>query len=114
MRRSSTITLKRSTYDGLLQRIEDLEDAMEMRTIETQAHNRRYLPDELVGRRLEGEHPLRLWREHRQLTMEALAKRARTAQSYISEIETGKKPGSVAALKRLADALDVTIDDIVV
>lgn len=112
MRGSNAVTLKRSTYDGLLERIEDLEDAMEMRTIETQAHNRRYLPESWWGRRLEGEHPLRLWREHCQLTMEALAKRARTAQSYISEIEMGKKPGSVP--RCCADPLDVTIDDIVV
>jgi transcriptional regulator with XRE-family HTH domain len=34
-------------------------------------------------------------------------------QSYISEIETGKKPGSIATMKALADALDVTIDDLV-
>jgi transcriptional regulator with XRE-family HTH domain len=33
-------------------------------------------------------------------------------QSYISEIETGKKPGSIDAWRRLAAALDVTIDDL--
>lgn len=112
MRRSDTIILKRSKYESLIERIEDLEDAMDMRTIETRADKRHYLPDDLVGRRLAGEHPSRLWREHRQLTMEALAEKARTAQSYIAEIETGKKPSSVTVLKRLADALDVTIDDI--
>jgi transcriptional regulator with XRE-family HTH domain len=35
------------------------------------------------------------------------------ARAYLSEIETGKKPGSVAALKRLAKVLGVDIDDLV-
>ena len=95
-------------------RTEDLEDAIDMRAIEAQAGGRNYLPDELVDRLLEGEHPLRLWRECRGLTMEALAEKTGTGQSYISDIETGKKAGSVAALKKLADALGVTIDDIVI
>lgn len=35
MRRSDTIILKRSKCESLIERIEDLEDAMDMRTIET-------------------------------------------------------------------------------
>jgi transcriptional regulator with XRE-family HTH domain len=34
--------------------------------------------------------------------------------SYLSEIETGKKAGSIAVLKRLAAALGVTVDDVIV
>ena len=35
------------------------------------------------------------------------------AASYLSEIERGLKPGSVATLSRIADALCTTIDSLV-
>jgi transcriptional regulator with XRE-family HTH domain len=41
------------------------------------------------------------------------AKRAGMPVSYISEIETGRKRGIVAAFKKLAAALALDIDDIV-
>lgn len=68
------------------------------------------MSDELVGRMLAGEHPLRLWREHRNMTVRGLAKRAGLTAAYVSEIETGRKPGSLTALKALAAALDVEVD----
>ena len=42
-----------------------------------------------------------------------LATAAGIAKSYLSSIETEKKPGSVSAMRRIAIALDVTIDDLV-
>jgi transcriptional regulator with XRE-family HTH domain len=47
--------------------------------------------------------------------LEALAKRAKVAQGYISEVEAGTKgrrPG-VSVLQRLARALDVAVSDFV-
>lgn len=62
---------------------------------------------------VEGENPLRFWRKKRGLTMAAIAKSAGISQSYVSDIENGRKDGSVAVLKRLAGILGVTLDDIV-
>jgi transcriptional regulator with XRE-family HTH domain len=45
--------------------------------------------------------------------MQDLAAKSGVVQSYLSEIETGKKPGSLAAMKAVAEALGVTIDDLV-
>lgn len=59
-----------------------------------------------------GEHPLRVWREHRGLTMTALGKAAGVPQSYISEVEAGKKIGSVDFYRRTADALGLLVDDL--
>ena len=43
-----------------------------------------------------------------------LATAAGIANSYLSDIENAlKKPGSVNAMKRIAIALDVTIDDLI-
>jgi transcriptional regulator with XRE-family HTH domain len=33
-------------------------------------------------------------------------------RGYLSEIENGKKPGSLSALKKLASALGVSLEDI--
>jgi predicted transcriptional regulator len=97
----------------LIGRLEELEDALALRAIEANPERREYVPVEILDRMLAGEHPLRVWREHSGLTMLALAEKSAVAQSYISEIETGRKPGSVAALKNLAGALGVTVDDII-
>ena len=40
--------------------------------------------------------------------------RAAISLGYLSEIERGRKPGSVAAMTRVADALGTTIDALVV
>ena len=60
-----------------------------------------------------GEHPVRIWREHRGMTQVCLAEYAGIDRVYLSEIEGRKKPGSVAALRALAEALSVTTDDLV-
>jgi DNA-binding Xre family transcriptional regulator len=112
-RAADTVTLSRREYEALVARIEDLEDAAEMRAIEATADMRVYLSADLVKRMRKGEHPLRIWREFRGLTMDKLAEKSGIGQSYLSEIETHKKPGSVSVLKALAEALDVSIDDIV-
>ena len=72
-----------------------------------------YAPVEL-GERIfvGGDHPVRVWREHRGLALGALAKEASIAQSYLSEIENGKKRGSVRALAALAKVLRVDIEDL--
>lgn len=71
------------------------------------------VPFELSKRLADGEHPVRVWREHRGLKASELAASAGVPASYLSDIEKGKKPGSVNALKRLAAALNVTVDDLI-
>jgi DNA-binding Xre family transcriptional regulator len=73
-----------------------------------------YLPAKLVRRLIDGETPLLIWRAHRGLTGHQLAERSGVPQSYISEIERAVKPGSVQALAKLARALGVSVDDLVV
>ena len=49
--------------------------------------------------RLAGESPVRIWRDHRALTQEALAKVSKVSRAMIAAIEAGRKTGGVAALK---------------
>jgi transcriptional regulator with XRE-family HTH domain len=61
---------------------------------------------------LAGESKVRVWREHRGLAAKALAKAARIAPAYPSQIEAGDREGSVATLRKIAAALRVDLDDI--
>jgi len=71
-------------------------------------------PMEIVEARSNGENPVRVFRTYRKMTMTELAAAAGISQPYLSDIENGKKKGSVDALKRIAVALRVDLDDLVV
>ncbi|HWK43549.1 MAG TPA: helix-turn-helix transcriptional regulator [Stellaceae bacterium] len=103
----------RAEFDAVLDRLQDLEDADFMREIEADSSRRDYLPLVAVKRLVAGEHPVRVWREHKGLSVTALAEAAGIARGYLSEIEAGKKPGSVSAYQALANAFRLSIDDIV-
>lgn len=51
--------------------------------------------------------PVKILRKYRGLTQEELAEAADLSRPYLTEIETGKKNGSVRVLTRIADVLDV-------
>lgn len=103
----------REEFDGVLDRLQDLEDADFMRAVEADSSSRDYLPLAAVKRLLAGEHPVTIWREQRGLSVTGLAENASITRSYLSEIEARKKPGSVSAYRQLAIALGVTIDDVI-
>ena len=114
-----TVTLTRAEYEALIERLEDAEDlaavaAAEAREAVLGKEKARadYLPIELVRRLSAGEHPVRVWRAHRGLGRDALAAAAGIAPSYLSEIETRRKPGSFSALAKLAAALHISLDDL--
>jgi len=81
-------------YDAAKARLEDGEDEL--------------IPLEITERRLSGEPALRIWREHRKLTQEQLAKKAKVSRALIAAIETDRKGGSVSTWKKLGAALDVS------
>jgi mRNA interferase RelE/StbE len=68
------------------------------------------IPLELIERKLQGEAPLRIWREFRNLTQHQLAKKSRVSRALIAAIETHRKSGSVGTWKKLGAALNVGWD----
>lgn len=114
-----TVTLRRADFEMMLEAVEDAEDTVALRGAETsekevgkELARADHLPVELVMRLMAGEHPVRVWREHRDLSPQALADKAGVGRSYLVEIEGHKKPGSVAAYRRLANAIGVAVDDL--
>lgn len=69
-------------------------------------------PDHVAERLLNGEHPVKVFREHRGLTQKQLADAAGLTQGYVSQIEAGVRVGTVDALRNIADALHVDLDDL--
>lgn len=71
------------------------------------------IPSQVVYALLDGENPIRVWREFRALTQQQLAGKAGISKPYLSQLESGKRRGTTAVLKRLALALDVSLEDLV-
>ena len=104
-------------YQRLLALAEDAEDirAANQAKQEIETEKDEPIPGDVVDRLIEGEvHPLLVWREYRGITQEVLAKKAEVGKSYISQIESGRKMGSVTVLAKIARVLNVDIDDLVV
>jgi DNA-binding XRE family transcriptional regulator len=115
-----TVTVSRGDWTRLLSELEDALDRVavaQRRRQEAgkgrQAARRDYLTAGEARRLLEGESPVKVWREKRGRSQRELAAAAGVSAAYLAEIETGRKPGSVAALARLARALEVQIEDII-
>jgi DNA-binding XRE family transcriptional regulator len=68
------------------------------------------LPDDILDAIVAGEEsPIKILRKHRGLTQTALAKQSGISRPYLTEIETGKKDGSIRAMKALAEVLGVNV-----
>ncbi|MEW6242598.1 MAG: helix-turn-helix domain-containing protein [Chloroflexota bacterium] len=71
------------------------------------------IPAEVVFAILEGENPVKVWREFRGLTQQQLAEAAGISKPYLSQIETGKRKGSADILSALAKVLNVTLEEVI-
>lgn len=100
-------------YRSLLEQAEGVADARDFdRAQANLAAGEELVPAALVDRLLTGEPPLRVWREHRGLTQEALAAQVGITKSYLSQLEGGKRGGSLPVLRRLATALALDLEDL--
>ena len=68
------------------------------------------LPKEVVDRLADGEHPVRVLREWRDVTQMSLSFKTHLSQSHISDIENGRRTGTPATLRLIADVLRVPLD----
>lgn len=117
---SDTVTISRADFEALLRAEEDVAD---LAAVEThRAHEARvgwdtakagYYTAEEAMALLDGTSPVKVWRRKRGMTQRALAAAADVSASYLAEIEAGKKPGSVDAVRRLAKTLNVPMECLV-
>lgn len=109
------VTIPIEEYKALRVAAEELADLRAYdRAVDALARGEEeHVPVEVARRMVAGESPLRVWREFRGLTQQALAEISRVNRVQITDIELGKGTGSVATLLKLASALDVTVDDLI-
>ena len=114
-----TVTISRADLDALIDAAENAEDIASVRAWKAYVAAAGFdaaIANSYTGaeakRLLNGESHVRIWREKRGMTQRALAAAAAIPAGYLSEIESGKKPGSVAAFRALATALAVPMEDL--
>ncbi|MBO3761129.1 helix-turn-helix transcriptional regulator [Ciceribacter sp. L1K22] len=109
------VILSQEDYEALVEAAEMLEDvAAYDRFKEKLAKGEEELiPAEFVYRMMDGESPVRVWRDFRGLSAKDLAATAGISATYLSEIESKKKEGSISSLKKIARALKVDLEDLV-
>lgn len=110
--RPDWIAMRRGEYEALMRAAEDAADVGLLRRTASERRIDDYLSASSVERMIGGESAVRIWREHRGLSAVALARKAGVPPSYLSEVERGRKPGSVKMLRALARALDLDLDDL--
>lgn len=108
------VTIPRAEYDRLRAAASDLADlqAHDRAVAQLAAGEDELIPAAFANRLFDGESPLRVYRDLRGLTQAALAEQAGVNRVTVAELETGRKQGSLATLRALADALNVTLDDL--
>lgn len=97
-----------SEYRNLIKRIEDLEDSRDIR--EYRSNPGETFPAAVVNQLIDGTAPLKVFREYRGMTLEALGTACNVSAAALSQIENGKREPSVSLLKKLSEALQVDVD----
>ncbi len=68
------------------------------------------LPEDVLNLlAMDEQSPVKILRKHRGYTQAELAKEAGISRPYLTEIETGKKDGSIRAMKAIAKVLGVNV-----
>lgn len=105
--------LPAADYERLLELAEDRADILAAERAEGRREaGEEYIPFALVDSIMQGENALRAWRNYRGLTLDQLATITHMRKATLSEIENGKAQGKPLLWRALADALNVSVDDI--
>jgi DNA-binding XRE family transcriptional regulator len=94
------------------------EDAEMLADIEAydkaKALNEEAFPLTLLDQIEEEMAAVKLLRQYRKMTQKTLAKKAGITEAYLCQIETGVRKGSASVLKKIAKALRVDLDMLVI
>ncbi len=106
------VVLTRTEYEAIIDLLDHDEDADDLgifdaRTAERASGSDSGLPREVSGSMLKGDTLLRALRRWKGVTQSQVALKTGLAQGYISDIESGRKPGIPEALRKIADAIGI-------
>ncbi|MGU9978742.1 helix-turn-helix domain-containing protein [Phreatobacter sp. HK31-P] len=109
------VLLPQDEYERLVEAAEDLADiaAYDEAKRRLASGEDEMVPADIARRLLGEEHPVRVWRDHRGLSVKDLAEAALISPSYLSQIETGSREGTLETMARIARVLCIGLDDLV-
>jgi hypothetical protein len=115
MSRGEIAILPRKDYEALLAKAAEAdENAGSARLVASArkeiAAGAPLLPKEVADRLAKGENAVRVLRDWRDETQMYLSFKTNLSQGYISDIENGRRVGTPAALRQIADVLRVPLD----
>ena len=90
-------------WERVREMVEDAEDAAVYAEAVAKDDGIRY-PAAVTYAMVDGATPLKAWRDHKGLTLQALAEATGLSRAFLSQIESGKRTGSAATLKKPAGA----------
>ena len=103
-------------YQRLVAEAEMLQDIRDYDKVKLALANEEeeLIPGEVTYALLDGENPIRVWREYRGLTQQQVSKEAGISKPYLSQLESGQRRGTADVLAAVAKALNVLLDDVVI
>ncbi len=109
--KNGLVQIPEADFIAMQNQLEDLQDEAVLKKALSTVEE--FFPGEVLKALLDGENPVRVFRKHRGLTQKKLAEKIGVTQTTIADMESGKNKGSIETFKKLAEALDVDIDDLV-
>jgi len=109
------VVIPADDYRLLLEKAEMLDDvaAYDRAKAALAAGDDELVPALVANAILDGDNPVRVWRQHREMSQVQLAEAAGISQAYLAQIETGKREGTLSLYRSLAEALRVDLGDLV-
>ena len=116
--RGEVAILPRKDYELLVAKASEAEEDTGTARIVAQARKEiaaggPLLPKDVIDRIANGENPVRVLREWRDITQTYLSFKTNLSQGHISDIENGRRTGTAATLRLIADVLKVPLDMLV-
>jgi ribosome-binding protein aMBF1 (putative translation factor) len=107
--------LPRKDYEALVAKAAEADEDAGMERLVARARKdvaagAPLLPKDIADRLADGESPVRVLREWRDMTQMHLSFKTHISQSHISDIESGRRTGTPATLRAIATALKVPLD----
>src|SRR6266581_5074636 len=113
--RGEVAILPRKDYEALAAKAQEADEDIGTARLVARARKEiaaaaALIPKEVVDRITGGENALRVLREWRGKTQLYISHKTNIGQGYISDLESGRRRGTTAALKKIADVLKVPLD----
>jgi antitoxin component HigA of HigAB toxin-antitoxin module len=113
--RDEVAILLRKDYEALIAKAAEVDEDVGTARLVARARKEiaggaPLIPKAYADRIAGGENPVRVFRDWKDVTQMHLAFKTKLGQGYISDLENGRRKGTIKAMKRIAAALGIPLD----